>query len=393
MYWYPVFLLFFFDSTTGYLDGSKWKLAYNIHASDGHDFGYGADAWDDATDVGTDETAFTSDYKNYDVTTEVANFIAIVRHQNGNLEAVRVWKFLISGGTLNNYLNKDNTSRLMATYRKSTFSYISPTMLYQDSDPIFAVDGGLVFNWWYSNNGVRIGNNETCVWGDLPGVGDNNDDFHGIGNEFGANTETGEGSAEWTHDVSVHQGDCHGTSCTVQGTDHGTQWGSDGILYGQYAIYISDVENTFPLEDTNLQLSIFDETTISPTLWPTADPTVIPTVQPTAYPTIEPTLQPTMTPTIMPTVQPTSYPTIVPTLQPSTWPTIMPTTNPTPVPTSDTTTSRPPTAGIHCMENLAAEVANLLTLLRSGQKPCFSDIDCNSDYVCVSFLCILNEEL
>jgi len=238
----------------------KWKLAFNIHGSDGHNFGYGASAWDDESDVGTHETAFTADYKNYDVTNETANFIAIARHQNGACEAVGVWEFLEVGKTLHNYLDADLTSRLRATKDNCTYSYISNTMEQKEKDPIFAVDGGLVFNWWYgSNNGVRIGNSETWYKEGLPAVDDEHyrDDYHGLGNEFGADTPNGKGGVSYWFDVGVYQGQCSGGGCSIQGTDHGTSMNS-GTLYGQYAIFISDTAKAFPCEDVDLEISMFE---------------------------------------------------------------------------------------------------------------------------------------
>jgi len=244
--------------TAGYQDGVHWKLAFNIHPADGHNFGYGADAWDDDNDVGTDAKAFNADYKSYDVTIEIANFVAIVRHQNGTCEAARVWEFLKHGNTLHEYLDTDKTSRLIATSDKYIYSDISPSMTAKNKDPIFAVDdGALTFNWWYSNNGVRIGNSKTYYTAGLPASNINDDSYHGLGNEFGATTQHGSSSSLWWHDVSVYQGKCHGNDCAVQGTDHGTSF-KDGTMYGQYAIYTSDEAKAFRCLGENLEISMFD---------------------------------------------------------------------------------------------------------------------------------------
>jgi len=257
--WYLV-LLWLLESTAGNIDGAKWKLAFNIHASDGHNFGYGSKAWDDKKDLGTYATAFSADYKNYDVTIETANFIAIVRHQNGVCEAARVWEFLEVGKTLRSYLDVHKTSRLKATKDHHTYSYISKDMKHMTKDPIFAVDGGLVFNWWYSNNGARIGNSNAYSGNGLPAADQNHalDNYQGFGNDFGANTKNGGGSSYWWHDVGVHQKDCSGPHCAIQGKDHGTSFKKDGTLFGQYAIYISDNATSFPCERVKLEISMFD---------------------------------------------------------------------------------------------------------------------------------------
>ena len=120
-----------------------------------------------------------------------------------------------------------------------------------------------MFNWWYSNNGVRIANSQTYVHGALPGTGDNTDDYHGLGNDFAGNTVGGGGSSEWWHDVGLHQGDCHGSSCQVMGTDHGTGL-SDGPLYGQYAIFVSDSAATFQCQNQTLQVAMHGTRALSP---------------------------------------------------------------------------------------------------------------------------------
>ena len=120
----------------------------------------------------------------------------------------------------------------------------------ETSDPIFGADGGLVFNWWYSNNGARIavpGGYKTPFT--LPGDTENNDDLHGLGVEFGAETATGQGGDAWWHDAGQLSGDCHGESCLVVGTDHGTAL-YDGPCWGSYAIYVSDVYTPFYCTET-----------------------------------------------------------------------------------------------------------------------------------------------
>jgi len=245
---------------TGYEDGSQWKLAFNIHPADGHSMGYGADAWDNDEDVGADGKAFEADYKSYDVTIEIANFVAIARHQNGICEAARVWKFLEAGNTLHDYLDTQKTSRLVATSPDYTYSYISTKMENKDKDPIFgADDGALIFNWWHGDNGVRIGNSKTHYTGGLPAKNANEDSYHGLGGEFSADTRNGASGTEWWYDVgTLSKGQCWGSGCSIQGTDHGTRI-SDGTMYGQYAIYTSDEAEDFPCEGEVLEISYYDQ--------------------------------------------------------------------------------------------------------------------------------------
>jgi hypothetical protein len=124
-------------------------------------------------------------------------------------------------------------------------------------DPIFGASGGLAFNWWYSNNGARIavpGGYKTPYT--LPSAGENNDDLHGLGNEFGADTISGQGSGSWWHDAAKIMGDCHGNSCQVIGTDHGSSWSGNYGCWGSYAIYVSTGISTFPCQGSTLTGSI-----------------------------------------------------------------------------------------------------------------------------------------
>jgi hypothetical protein len=104
---------------------------------------------------------------------------------------------------------------------------------------------------WHANNGCRIAHSS----GWLSDESVNDDDTHGLGNEFGAGTNAGGkaqniASSEWWHDASVDQADCHGTSCKVQGTDHGTSL-NDGPMLGQYAIYTGTFDGLQPGESSH----------------------------------------------------------------------------------------------------------------------------------------------
>lgn len=252
-----VAILLTLELTAGYSDGVAWKLALNINPDDGHNFGWGASAWDDTKDVGSSATAFTADYKSYDVALETANYIAIIRHQDGVCEAARVWKFLAVGKTLHEYMNIQKNGRLVATEENCTSSYISPTMANKDKDPIFALEGALVFNWWHSNDGARIANsNAHCKTG-LPGSTVNTNSFYGLGNDISSsNIQGGVGSSTWWSDVGVQ--DCSlSAEKRAQGTDHGTAH-VDGEVYGQYAVYVSEDAETFECKDSTLLTAIYD---------------------------------------------------------------------------------------------------------------------------------------
>ena len=123
-------------------------------------------------------------------------------------------------------------------------------------DPIFGAEGGLVFNWGYGNNGVRIG-----VPGGrylpfvLPGISENTDDFHGLGNDFHMSLDGVPVDLCCWHDVAKIGPKCHHTSCKPVGTDHGTTL-SDGACWGSYAIYASMDAKSFKCQGRSLAVNL-----------------------------------------------------------------------------------------------------------------------------------------
>ena len=210
----------------------------NIDPSDGHNFGYGSTAWKNGVSVGTTKKSLNGDFLDPDTYKMNANFIAIVRHDGTNLECVKVWKFKTMNKSLKEYFKTVSPGREIVTegghIQFSTMKNVKIVTSKGHKDPIFGVDGNLAFNWWHSNNGVRI-----CLdGGHLSAASVNDDGTHGIGNEFSADTKNGNGGEAYWHDLSFVQGSCMGTSCGVQGTDHGSSLKS-GVKLGQYAIFVS----------------------------------------------------------------------------------------------------------------------------------------------------------
>ena len=70
-----------------------WQLAMNINPADGNIMGYTNNGWDQGTAIGSDENALSMDYLSHWVWREPADYIAIVRHQHREVEAVKVFKF------------------------------------------------------------------------------------------------------------------------------------------------------------------------------------------------------------------------------------------------------------------------------------------------------------
>ena len=122
-------------------------------------------------------------------------------------------------------------------------------------DPIFGTDGGLVFNWFYGDNGVRIGvPGGRYIPYVLPKLSENTDDFHGLGNDFYANSNgVSKDHRYWAHDAAKIGPKCFGATCKAVGTDHGTNM-ADGPCWGSYAIFISQHSDTFDCQHRNLQI-------------------------------------------------------------------------------------------------------------------------------------------
>ena len=123
-------------------------------------------------------------------------------------------------------------------------------------DPIFSVGGDLAFNWAYSYNGCRI----ALTGGHLSGADVEDDNTHGLGNDFSIDPLTNNfQESNWPHDISNIQ-DCPQQTCTdvrLQGTDHGTGAHlKSGPVYGNYAIYVSSDSEQFLLPGDQLSLKI-----------------------------------------------------------------------------------------------------------------------------------------
>jgi len=226
----------------------SWQLAMNIHPSDGHNFGYGAPEWYQGSDLGGADSAYSADYLSASAWSDPVGFVAIVRHQNGKCEAVKAWELTEKTNSLVDYFKNHNPGRLSVTGSEPFQEYYTPGMAGAAEDPLTGREGGgLVFNWWYKNNGCRIATTKAHHSGTLSAASTDDDATHGLGNELVANTAAGEGSSAWWHDVANMQGSETGGSVKIQGTDHGSSL-SDGTMLGQYAIFVSAVETQFPCQ-------------------------------------------------------------------------------------------------------------------------------------------------
>ena len=231
-----------------------WYLGMNLNPDDGHIMSY-EEGWADDDDIGDGENALLKDYLNQTVWNMPAKYIAIVRHQRGFIDAVKVFVFKNWEQSLSQKFKDMDPGRKIVTVGGPIFGYTAPGVHNLADDPIFGVGGDLAFNWGYSNNGNRI----VLTGGYLSPENLNDDNTRGLGNHFSINPKTNVvDSDRWKHEISNIQ-DCQAScsSASIQGTDHGT--GSTlitGPVFGNYAIYVSADSKTFPSDDLKSKIDI-----------------------------------------------------------------------------------------------------------------------------------------
>ena len=237
-----------------------WNLGMNLNPSDGHVMGYET-GWSDDSSIGTLKEALIKDYLNQTVWNTPANHMAIVRHHQGALDAVKVFTFKHWGLSLSHRFKDTDPGRNVVSEGGPVQIYTTPGAHNLVDDPIFSVGGDLAFNWGYSRNGARL----VLTGGHLSGADSDDENTHGFGNNFAVRPkmiEDPEAYSSWAHEISNNQ-DCPNPSCTqvtgvkLQGTDHGA--GSTlkgGPVYGNYALYVSDDVDSFPTDGLKLGTSV-----------------------------------------------------------------------------------------------------------------------------------------
>ena len=236
----------------------KWDLAVNLNPSDGHimDFNTG---WTDGVDIGSHEEALVKDYVNVGAMELPADYIAIARHQDGVLEAVKVFKFRQWGRSLQSRFEDEFPGRMVVTEGGPIQVSIALEAQNLEADSIFGVGGDLIFNLMnQGDNAHRIVLSEGYlpgrdldrslpIWGNLA---------RGVGNHFCLMSDrTSSCYIPRKHEISNYQS-CRETctTITVQGSDHGDS--SDYVktpTFGNYAIFVSATTDVFPLPGSRLQ--------------------------------------------------------------------------------------------------------------------------------------------
>lgn len=233
-----------------------WHLGMNLNPADNHVMGY-ATGWATGDQIGSEAAALSMDYLNKNVWKEPANYIAIARHNHGELVAVKVFQFKYWGSSLLQRFQDMDPGRMIVTEGGPIQESVAADAKNLVDDPIFSVEGDLAFNWGYTDNGHRV----VLTGGYLSAVDANDDNTHGLGNDFWCNylRGTSNGGGVWAHEISNIQ-DCPLATCRdvqVQGTDHGSGGHlKSGPVYGNYAIYVSKDAATFPLPGAQLGLTM-----------------------------------------------------------------------------------------------------------------------------------------
>jgi len=229
---------------------TTWYLGMNLNPSDGHVMDY-VTGWAEDVFIGTYSEALTKDYLNRIVWKRPVNYIAVVRHQQGWIDAVKVFRFKKGGRSLLSRFQAMNPGRDVVTEGGPIQESVSVNARNMDNDPVFSVGGDLAFNWANADNGHRI----VLTGGHLSAVNVNDDGTHGLGNHFAVNPLTGKAhSTVWNHEISVIQGT---RSYKVQGTDHGTSKYYKSVpAYGNYAIYVSEDATSFPEPGNKLDIEV-----------------------------------------------------------------------------------------------------------------------------------------
>lgn len=214
------------------LGGGGWTLAMNINTSDGHISGWGNNYWYADAQYNTAANALTQDFRSQLAFKMAAGEIMVTNHTNGTVKAWKRWQFTTQGTPLQ--------TRFNTAYRTLVTGDVLESSGTSDASvtncPIMRYGGGLYFNFYYGNNGVRL----MSAGQTLESENQNNDTNYGLGmeychqggNRYDALSDT-TGTCNYSADAAVYNAV---TSC--QGTDHGVQCSVGNAVSYHYGIWI-----------------------------------------------------------------------------------------------------------------------------------------------------------
>ena len=155
------------------LCGCSWKLAMNLCPSGRHISHY-CELWDKNMSYNTKEASLKEDFIDKNVRLLPVNYIAIVQHNSSYPDAVKIWRFKRPNISLLSRFQRGDGSAVTEG-GDIYWEILSPD---PEDDPIFTVDGDIVLNYRYLDNGIRLilsdAVNETASHDMLPGIGVHN---------------------------------------------------------------------------------------------------------------------------------------------------------------------------------------------------------------------------
>ena len=128
---------------------AKWRLAMNLNPSDDNKMHF-CTAWHRSVDKGSSANALKNDFVDKNVRLLPVNSIAIIRHNSSYPDAVKIRRFKTPNISLLSRFQSGDGSAVTEggdIYRK---------ILSLEEDPIFTVDGDIVLNYRYFDNGIRL---------------------------------------------------------------------------------------------------------------------------------------------------------------------------------------------------------------------------------------------
>ena len=231
------------------VESKSWYLAMNLNPADGHTMDY-TTGWAQGSFIGTYTEALNKDYLNRVIWRHPVNYIAIVRHQDGEVDAVKVFRFKESSRSLLSRFQDMDPGREIVTDGGPLQESISRNAQNMADDPIFSVGGDLGFNWNNDDNGHRI----VLTGGIIASKNENSDKSRGFGNDFWCNPATGVsfGDGAYGHEISNQVR----SDLFWQGRDNGSRYSRGTPVYGNYAIYVSEDADNFPDPGYKLELKV-----------------------------------------------------------------------------------------------------------------------------------------
>ena len=124
----------------------------NLNPSGNHISHYCDDLWAKNVSYNTNAASLKEDFVDKKVRLLPVNSIAIVRHNNSYPDAVKIWRFKTPNISLLSRFQSGDGSAVTEDgdiYKKILSS--NP-----NDDPIFTVDGDIVLNYQYLDNGIRL---------------------------------------------------------------------------------------------------------------------------------------------------------------------------------------------------------------------------------------------